>query len=150
GIDKLVELGIADPDRLGIMGFSYGGYSTLALIVQTTCFKAAVVFAGFGDLIGYYGMMTKEGDARTALAFEGDWGRMGGTPWQFRDRYIENSPIFYLDRVQTPVLIVHGAEDPTVAPFLADEVFVGLRRLGKEVVYAKYQGEGHGPVNYAN
>ena len=77
---------------------------------------------------------------------------MGGTPWQFRNRYIENSPIFYLDRVETPLMIVHGSEDKTVAPFLGDEVFVGLRRLGKEIQYARYEGEEHGPDNwsYAN
>jgi dipeptidyl aminopeptidase/acylaminoacyl peptidase len=68
---------------------------------------------------------------------------MGGTPWQFRDRYLENSPTFHLDRVETPLLIVQGGIDNTVPPFLADEVFVGLRRLGKKVVYAKYAGEDH-------
>lgn len=77
---------------------------------------------------------------------------IGGTPWQFRERFVENSPIFYLDRVETPLLIGHGAADNNVMPFLADEVFVGLRRLGKEVEYAKYEGEGHSPLtwSYAN
>lgn len=77
---------------------------------------------------------------------------MGGTPWEFRDRYIENSPIFYLDRIETPLLIVHGSADITVAPFLGDELFVGLRRLGKEAEYAKYEGETHSPSDwsYAN
>jgi dipeptidyl aminopeptidase/acylaminoacyl peptidase len=77
---------------------------------------------------------------------------MGGTPWQFRERYIENSPIFYLDRIETPLFIVNGSADTVVPSFLGDQVFVGLRRLGKEVVYAKYDGEGHS-VNgwkYAN
>ena len=54
---------------------------------------------------------------------------MGGTPWEFRERYIENSPFFYLDRVETPLLLIHGAEDTASAPFNADQVFVGLRRL---------------------
>ncbi len=70
---------------------------------------------------------------------------MGGTPWQFRDRYIENSPVFYLDRVQTPLLIVHGSRDRAVGAFLGDQVFVGLRRLGKEVEYAQYRDEDHSP-----
>jgi dipeptidyl aminopeptidase/acylaminoacyl peptidase len=73
-----------------------------------------------------------------------------GTPWESRSRYIENSPVFYLDRVETPLLIVHGSLDDAVAPFLAEEVFVGLRRLGKEVVYARYEGEGHSIESYAN
>jgi len=77
---------------------------------------------------------------------------MGGTPWEVRDRYIANSPVFYFDRIQTPLLVMQGADDETVAAFLGDEVFVGLRRLGKEVEYAKYGGEGHSPLNwrYAN
>ncbi len=77
---------------------------------------------------------------------------MGGTPWQVRDRYIENSPFFYLDRVQSPLLVVQGTKDATTAPFLADELYVALRRLGKNVVYAKYEGEGHSPLywRYAN
>jgi len=77
---------------------------------------------------------------------------MGGTPWDVRDRYIANSPVFFFDRVQTPLLIIQGAEDTTVAPYLGDEVFVDLRRLGKDVEYAKYEGEGHSPLNwrYAN
>ena len=74
---------------------------------------------------------------------------MGGTPWEFRDRYIENSPIFFLDRIDTPLLIAHGGEDRTVSPFLGDELFVALRRLGKEVEYAKYEGEGHSPIYWS-
>jgi dipeptidyl aminopeptidase/acylaminoacyl peptidase len=68
---------------------------------------------------------------------------MGGTPWQYRDRYIENSPIFYLDRVTTPLLIIHGERDGAVPVWQGDAVFVGLRRLGKEVEYRRYAGEGH-------
>ena len=150
GVDKVIEMGIADPDRLGVMGSSYGGYSTLALIVQTTRFKAAVMHAGYGNLIGDYGEMSKEGAARSITLAENGQNRIGGTPWQYRDRFIENSPVFYLDRVQTPLLISHGTKDVNVPSFLADEIFVGLRRLGKEVVYAKYEGEGHGLAIYAN
>jgi len=72
------------------------------------------------------------------------------SPWEMRELYIQNSPVFYLDRVKTPLLIVHGTADPIVAPFLADEVFVGLRSLGKEVVYLKYRNEGHSIEAFAN
>jgi dipeptidyl aminopeptidase/acylaminoacyl peptidase len=150
GVDKVIEMGIADPNRLGVMGSSYGGYSTLALIVQTPRFKAAVMHAGYGDLIGDYGELSKEGVARSITLAENGINRMGGTPWQYRDRFIENSPFFYLDRVQTPLLITHGSRDTNVPVFLADQIFVGLRRLGKEVVYAKYEGEGHALLDYAN
>lgn len=142
-VDRAIELGIADPARLGIMGHSYGGYSTLSVIVQSTRFKAAVDSAGPGDLISDYGIMDAKGGTFGVGWAETGQGKMGGTPWQFRDRYIENSPIFYLDRVQTPVLIIQGGLDSTVPHQQAEEVFVGLRRLGKEVTYANYAGEDH-------
>jgi dipeptidyl aminopeptidase/acylaminoacyl peptidase len=152
GINQLVEAGIADPDRIGVMGQSYGGYSVLSLLAQTNRFNAAVEIDGAGNLIGVYGEMDKSGAAFGVSELEQGQGRMGGTPWQHRERYIENSPYFYLDRVETPLLIVQGAEDTTTAPFLADELFVALRRLGKEVEYAKYEGEGHSAVywRYSN
>ena len=143
GVDRVIEMGVADPERLGIMGHSYGGYSTLSLIVQTSRFKAAVDSAGPADLVSLYGAMDKRGSAGMIGWSESGQGGMEGTPWQFRQRYIENSPIFYLDRVQTPLLIVQGELDTTVPHTQAEEIFVGLRRLGKEVVYAKYAGEDH-------
>jgi dipeptidyl aminopeptidase/acylaminoacyl peptidase len=141
GVDRAVGLGIADPDRLGVMGHSYGGYSTLSLIVQTTRFKAAVDSAGPANLVSFYGVMHKSGAAGGIGWSETGQGGMVETPWQVRDRYIENSPLFYLDRVETPLLIVQGDLD-LITP-QSDEVFVALRRLGKEVVYAKYAGEDH-------
>jgi dipeptidyl aminopeptidase/acylaminoacyl peptidase len=150
GINKCIELGIADANRIGVIGQSYGGYSTLALLVQTQRFKAAVASAGFGDLVGLYGEMSVDGTVfGTALTEKGQ-ALMGGTPWEYRDRYIENSPIFYLDRIQTPLLIFHGAEDTGVDPFLANEIFVGLRRLGRTVQYVQYQGEGHTVTSLGN
>jgi len=149
GVDKVISMGIADPDRLGVMGHSYGGYSVLSLIVQTGRFKAALEADGMGDLISAYGEMQRDGTAFQVSNTEQDQGMMGGTPWQFRERYIENSPLFYFDRVGTPLLIVHGSEDRAVAPFLGDQVFVALRRLGKDVEYAKYEGEDHSPLSWS-
>jgi dipeptidyl aminopeptidase/acylaminoacyl peptidase len=74
---------------------------------------------------------------------------MGGTVWQHRERYIENSPYFYLDRVTTPVLIVQGTSDRASPPFQSDATFEALRQLGKRVVYLRYDGEGHGPMLYS-
>ncbi len=152
GVDKVIEMGIADPERLAVMGHSYGGYSALALIVQTRRFKAALMSAGFGDAMAFYGQLRRNGSAYGIGILESGQGLMGGTPWQFRQRYIENSPIFYLDRVETPLLIVHGGADDANDPYLTGEVFVGLRRLGKAVEYARYEGEDHHPFtwSYAN
>jgi dipeptidyl aminopeptidase/acylaminoacyl peptidase len=152
GVDKVVELGIADPDRLGVMGHSYGGYSTLALITQTTRFRAAMASASEGDLFADYTQMTPDGGAWSIGWAEEGQGRMGGTPWQYYQRYLENSPFFHLDRVTTPLLLVHGGDDTAVPATLGDQTFVALRRLGKEVEYAKYAGEDHweGTWSYAN
>lgn len=149
GINKVIEMGIADESRLGVIGHSYGGYSVLSLLVQTHRFKAAVIEDATGDLISSYGQMGKDGTAFGISGAEGGQQLMGGTPWEFRDRYIENSPVFYFDRIATPLLILHGTEDIAVAPFLGDEVFVDLRRLGKPVEYAKYGGEGHSPADWS-
>jgi dipeptidyl aminopeptidase/acylaminoacyl peptidase len=143
GVDKVVDLGIADPSRLGVMGHSFGGYSVAALITQTTRFRAAVVSAGVSDLISAYGQMGRDGDANGVGWSEEGQALLGGPPWEFPLRYLENSPILHLDRVGTPVLIVHGALDETVPVAQADELFVGLRRLGQEAVYVRYEGEGH-------
>jgi dipeptidyl aminopeptidase/acylaminoacyl peptidase len=153
GINRVIDLGIADPDRLGIMGHSYGGYSVLSLIVLTTRFKAAIELAGVSDLLSSYSEMKDDGTAYGIAVSEQGQEAMDGTPWDHRDKFIENSPFFYLDRIRTPLLIAQGTKDTVVAPFLADQVFVALRRLGKEVEYAKYDGEAHSPAqewNYSN
>jgi dipeptidyl aminopeptidase/acylaminoacyl peptidase len=149
GVSKVVEMGIADEDRIGLLGQSYGAYSVLSLIVQTPRFKTAVEIDGYSDILGAYGAMDKDGTAFGTSVEEEGQGLMMGTPWQVRPRYIENSPIFFLDRVVTPVLIIHGARDKAVPSFLGDQVFVALRRLGKEVEYARYEGESHSMYEWA-
>lgn len=141
-IDKVVELGIADPDRLGVFGQSYGGYSTISTIVQTNRFKGAMMSAGMADLVSGYGQFYN-GSAGGIGWSETGQGLMGGTPWEHHNRYIENSPIFRLDRVTTPLLIIHGDRDNTVPVWQGDAIFVGLRRLGKEVEFRRYKGEEH-------
>ena len=142
GVNRVIEMGVADPNRLGVMGHSYGGYSVLSLLVQTGRFKAAVLSDAYANLVGDYGEMDANGFAYGTLGETGQQ-LMGGTPWQYRDRYVENSPFFYLDRVRTPILAAHGTEDDAIAPFLGDEIFVALRRLSKVVTYVKYGGEAH-------
>ncbi|HEX4439684.1 MAG TPA: prolyl oligopeptidase family serine peptidase [Thermoanaerobaculia bacterium] len=148
GVNRVVDLGIADTDRTGVMGHSNGGYSTLALITLTTRFKAAVMRAGMGNFLSFYGELGKDGTHYGLGVAESAFGM--GDPWTARSRYLENSPVLYLDRVETPLLIVHGSEDDAVAVHLAEEVFVDLRRLGKEVVFARYEGEGHSLESDAN
>jgi dipeptidyl aminopeptidase/acylaminoacyl peptidase len=144
GVDRVIEMGIADPERIGIWGSSYGGYSTLALLVQTNRFKAAAIDSGFANLMTIYGWMPERSNEPSWQ----DWaeisqGRIGGSPWKYRERYLENSPVFYLDRVKTPLLIIQGNEDPSGKDFYSNEIFMNLRRLGKEATYLKYRGASH-------
>ena len=143
GVDRAIELGVADPDRLGVMGHSYGGYSALALLVQTNRFKAAVSSAAPANWFTLYGELSPGGDAWGVGVTEDGQGLMRATPWEAPFKYFENSPYFYLNRVQTPLLMMQGSNDEGVYAFNSDEVFVGLRRLGKPAVYLKYAGEGH-------
>ena len=150
GVDKVVEMGIADPERLGIWGSSYGGYSTLAVLVQTTRFKAAAVDAGFANLVSLYGWMAERSNEPIWQSWaEISQGKMGGTPWQFRERYLENSPVFYLDRVKTPTLIIQGSADPGAGVFYSNEIFMDLRRLGKETTYLQYKGASHTVASFS-
>jgi dipeptidyl aminopeptidase/acylaminoacyl peptidase len=141
GVDRAIELGIADPERLGVMGHSNGGYTVMGLIAQTTRFKAAVSRAGFSDYVSLAFAMGPDGSTY-ALNIAEDL-QLGGSLWNARDRWIDNSPLFGFDRVASATLIVHGAADNAVPAFAADQSFAALRRLGKTVEYARYADEGH-------
>lgn len=144
-IDKVVDLGIADPDRLAVMGNSNGGYSTLALITRTDRFKAAVMNSGFGDLTAFHGTM---GGAWIPW-LEKLGGSMKVPPWGAPQRYIENSPIYYLDRIKTPLIIQAGSADLSIVQH-SDQVWVEMQRLSKPATYLRYGGEGHLLVGSAN
>ena len=148
GVDTVIDLGIADANRLGVMGHSFGGYCVNALITQTSRFRAAVSSASRCNLVSSYGFLSEAGDSPGIGPEEL---RLGGSLWEYQDAYIENSPIFYLDRVTTPLLLIHGELEVRLTAQLG-ELFSGLRRLGKEVVLATYLGEDHnlGSWRYPN
>jgi dipeptidyl aminopeptidase/acylaminoacyl peptidase len=143
GVNAVIEQGYADPDRLAIMGQSYGSYCTLSIIAQTTRFKAAIITAAVlnPDLYADYLQMSPEGAGASTGYYEHGQGNMGGTPWQYPERYRENSPLFLFDQVETPLLIGQGEKDGRL--IASDTTFVALQRLGKEVEYRIYEGEGH-------
>ncbi|WP_202841066.1 S9 family peptidase [Luteimonas saliphila] len=149
GIDHVIGLGIADPQRLGVFGVSAGSYSTLSLIVQTTRFKAAMAQAGPGNLLSLYGDLRDSGYSHGAALNENTF-QMPDHPWKDRDRYIRNSPWFFLDKVETPLLLIHGTDDQAAIVNQSNEIFLGLRRLGKTAQYARYAGEGHGLSSLQN
>jgi dipeptidyl aminopeptidase/acylaminoacyl peptidase len=144
-VDELVSEGIADPDRMAIMGQSYGSYSTLSTITQTTRFKAAVISSVLvPDLMTDYLYMSPNGQGVATDGVEHGQIRMGATPWENPGRYIDNSPIWKFDRIETPLLMALGTEDGATNFDGANGTFVALQRLGKEAEYRLYQGEGHG------
>ena len=140
-VNRLIDLEIADPDRIGLMGHSDGGYCVLALLAQTDCFQAAVCSAGVVNITSDYGTLTDKGDSSHSYELGSE---MGGTLWEKRDAYIENSPLFYLHRVQAPLLLVQGTDDISGANQVK-EAFSALRRLGKPVELRLYHGEEHWP-----
>lgn len=148
-IDRVIALGIADSSRLGIMGHSWGGYTTLALIAQSTRFGAAVMRGGQGDQTAVTAILQTSGYAYGVMLQEL---KFGGTLWDRKDIYLKNSPIYLLDRVRTPLLIIHGEAETTVPIFLADQIYAGLQRLGREVEFARYAHEDHSESlwSYAN
>ena len=143
-VNSVVEMGIADPARIGVLGHSYGGYSVLALITQTEMFAAAVCSAGAVNLTSLYGALSDAGDTSWTGWCESGQARLGGSLWEKRDAYIENSSLFYLDRVTTPVLLLSGDGD-TGAFTHAGETLSALRRLGQRVELRNYLGEDHWP-----
>ena len=148
GLDAAVRAGYADSARLGLTGHSYGGYAVYSTIVRTERFGAAVVRSGFADWLPDYLSMSPNGSSAWGISnAEGPRGP-GGTLWERRQQFIEDSPLFFFDRVETPVLIVHGTADG-VADINAKMAFVALRRLGKDVTLALYEGEDHVQGEYS-
>lgn len=146
GVNAAIDQGYADPDRLAVMGQSYGSYSVLALITQSNRFKAAIVTAAVlhPDLFADY--LSNQGAG--IGYYEKGQGNMHGTIWEQRDRYFRNSPLFLFDRIETPLLIGQGQNDGTL--IASDAIFAALERLGKGAEYRLYEGEGHVITQRAN
>ena len=146
-VDKAVELGVADPNRLCLLGASMGGYSVFGLLTQTNRFAAGAAMAGFSNLTSMYGRFAAHGRYTDFPHY--DSGRsfmesiaMRAPPWKEAGRYFRNSPISYVDRVQTPLLIIHNDLD-YVSIQQSEEFFFALHRQGKRVRFVRYWGEGH-------
>jgi dipeptidyl aminopeptidase/acylaminoacyl peptidase len=134
GVDHLVGSGVADPAKLGVMGWSYGGYLAAWIVTQTDRFKAACVGAGATDLVSYTGTA----DAPGYLPFY-----LGSEPWQAEGLWRARSPITHIGRVSTPTLILHGEVDPRVPIGQAYELHTALVRRKVPVQMAVYPRQGH-------
>jgi dipeptidyl aminopeptidase/acylaminoacyl peptidase len=141
--NKLIEMGVADPERLGVHGTSYGGYATNLLITQTNRFKAAINISGKVNMISFYTDSPRLG-VRNIHAPEKSQDRIGATLWQQPQKYIQHSAIMFADRIKTPLLLITGDQDHNVPARQAMEMYYALRRLGKEVEWVNYINGGHG------
>jgi len=150
GVQSLIGRGFVNPKAIGIAGQSWGGYQSAYLITQTSMFAAAVPNAPVANMTSAYGGIRWESGMARPFQYEKTQSRIGGSLWEAPVRYIENSPLFHLDRVTTPVLFMHNDADGAVPWYQGIELFIGLRRLGKEVYMVNYNGDGHNPRKRAN
>lgn len=134
GVDHVIALGVADADRLAIMGGSYGGFMTFWAITQTNRFKAAIGHAAISDWYSFFGQT----DIPNLLEFG-----FGGMPTETKDIYERWSPIEHVTNVTTPLLITHGENDLRVPIPQADQYYRQLKKLGKTVEFLRYPREGH-------
>jgi len=134
GVDFLIARGIADPDRLGIAGWSYGGYMASWAITQTQRFKAAMTGAGLSDLASEFG--TEDGSSYDEWFF--------GTPYEKPQGFINSSPITFIKNARTPTLILQGEADVTDPIGQSQQLYRGLKRYGVETDFVVYPREGHG------
>ena len=140
GVDALVARGVADPDRLAHIGWSYGGYMTAWVITQTTRFKAAMVGAGLTNMWSMYGT----NDIPSALI-----AYFGGIPNEKTlPLYLAKSAMSHVDKVATPTLILHGGSDERVPIGQAQELYRALKDRGKPTELVFYPREGHGITEY--
>ncbi|MFQ5505444.1 MAG: alpha/beta hydrolase family protein, partial [Planctomycetota bacterium] len=144
GVLQLVKSGFVDEEAIGIAGHSWGGYQTAWLVTQTDLFKAAESGAPVSNMISAYGGIRWGSGMSRAFQYEKSQSRIGGSPWEFPLRYLENSPVFFADKVQTPLLMLHNDRDGAVPWYQGIELFTALRRLGREAYLFNYNEQGHG------
>lgn len=150
GVQAMLQKGYIDPKRLGIQGQSWGGYQTAYLVTQTNLFAAAGAGAPVGDMFSAYGGIRFESGLVREFQYEHSQSRIGGTIWQKPLQYLLNSPVFFADRVQTPLLIMSNDADGAVPHSQGIEFFTDLRRLNKPSWLLVYNGEAHNLVQRKN
>ena len=135
GVDHVVEMGVADPGKMAVMGGSYGGFMTFWTVTQTDRFKAAIGHAAISDWYSFYGQT----DIPHLLQFG-----FGGLPWETKSTFERWSPVEYAENVTTPLLITHGEQDRRVPIAQAEQYYRTLKKMGKYVDFLRFPREGHG------
>jgi dipeptidyl aminopeptidase/acylaminoacyl peptidase len=147
---KLIDMGIADSNAIGIQGHSWGGYQTAFVITQTNMFKAACAGAPVGNMTSAYTGIRLESGLGRQFQYEKEQSRIGGTLWDSLDNYLKNSPVFGAKKVQTPFLLMFGDVDDAVPWYQGIELYLNLRRLNKNVIFLEYRDEPHIMKKYPN
>ncbi|MFK7820713.1 MAG: prolyl oligopeptidase family serine peptidase, partial [Planctomycetaceae bacterium] len=143
GVESIVAKGFIDKDRIGMQGHSWGGYQAAYLVTQTDMFACAESGAPVSNMTSAYGGIRWGSGMSRMFQYERTQSRIGETLWEGRDKYIANSPVFFADKINTPLLILHNDEDGAVPWYQGIELFVAMRRLGKPAWMMNYNGEPH-------
>jgi dipeptidyl aminopeptidase/acylaminoacyl peptidase len=150
GITHLIDKGYIDVDHIGMQGHSWGGYQTAYLATRTNMFACAESGAPVSNMISAYGGIRWGTGLSRMFQYERTQSRLGGTLWDMPLRYFENSPIFFIDKINTPMLIMHNDHDTAVPWYQGIELFVAMRRLNKPAWMLNYNNEPHWPTKREN
>lgn len=140
---KVVELGYADPERIGLQGHSWGGYETSFILTQTDMFATIVTGAPLTNLMSMNNILYKQSGNVNGPILQWSQGRMGDQPWDDPERWRSQSPIEHVPAISTPFLILHGTADGAVDWNQGLELYTAARRMGKEVILLSYPDEPH-------
>ncbi len=150
GVKAAIQTGVIDEQHIGIHGHSWGGYQTAFLITQTDMFRAAAAGAPLTDMISMYDMIYWNAGVGDMAIFEASQGRLTTGPWDNWDAYRRNSPVYHVNDVKTPLLMLHYDKDGAVDFEQGIEYYNALRRLKKPVTMITYKGENHGLAKREN
>lgn len=150
GVRALIDRGWAKEDAIGVQGHSWGGYQIAYMVTQSHLFTAAVSGAPVSNMTSAYGGIRYASGRSRMFQYEHTQSRIGGSLWEETQRYLDNSPLFFADAVETPLLILHNDQDGAVPWTQGIELFVALRRLGKPSWLLNYNGEQHGLTRRPN
>ena len=139
-----------DKNKLGLQGQSWGGYQVAYLVTKTNMFAAAMAGAPVSNMTSAYGGIRWASGMSRMFQYETGQSRIGGTLWNNRDLYIKNSPVFFADKITTPLLIMHNDNDGAVPWYQGIEYYMALRRLGKKVWLLNYNGDSHNLRKWPN
>ncbi len=148
-IQAVVDTGCVNEQAIGINGQSWGGYQIAYMVTQSDRFKAAVAGAPVSNMISAYNGIRWGSGLPRQFQYEHTQSRIGGTPWTAPLKFIENSPVFHADKVNTPLMMIHNDQDDAVPWYQGIEYYLALRRLQKEVYLLNYNGQPHNLSNRA-